>query len=149
MGGETTIFQVDKYAIDRHSYFNLQRKYWRHNITILTGSQAAIKGPARCTLSWYANKLNMLDPHYKVWILWVPGYIALEGNETANKLAPLLLLPLQERQNTNPWLITLNTILNLIYKLFFTTIYILPLKCYVWYARWWYQHFISIGTIGN
>jgi hypothetical protein len=62
VGQYTTVFQAEVYAIKACAVENLHRNYKNRNISILSGSQAAIKalGKHQCPLNWTRTATNPL-----------------------------------------------------------------------------------------
>ena len=91
MGQYTSIFQAEVHAIERCVQINLDRKYNKHSIAILSDSQAANKALSANIASsklvrQCQKKLNELGKKNKVTgYLWT--HIGVEGNEKADELA--------------------------------------------------------------
>lgn len=92
MGKSPSIFQAEVYAIERCIQFNLDRKYTRKRIVIMSDSQAAIGALSAYSISSKMvcecrTKLDKLSESNVVTLRWVPGHIGVGGNEEADRLA--------------------------------------------------------------
>jgi ribonuclease HI len=94
LGGYTTVFQAEVYAIKACAAENLDRNYRYRNIFILSDSQAALKAldkhQINSKLVWdcYQTLIELAN-HNRVQLVWVPGHEGVAGNETADRLAKI------------------------------------------------------------
>jgi hypothetical protein len=94
LGGYTTVFQAEVYAIKACAAENIDRNYRHRNIYILSDSQAALKAldkhQINSKLVWdcYQTLIELAN-HNRVQLVWVPGHEGVAGNETADQLAKI------------------------------------------------------------
>jgi ribonuclease HI len=86
------VFQVEIYAIKACIMENTEKGYKGMNIYLLSDSQAAIKAPnnfqINSKLVWDCHQsLVTLAEHNRVQLIWVPGYMGIDGNEMADQVA--------------------------------------------------------------
>jgi ribonuclease HI len=71
---------------------NLEKDYVARNICILSDSQPAVKAlnsfQTNSKLVWdcYMSLVKLAE-HNRIQLIWVPGYMGINGNEMADKLA--------------------------------------------------------------
>jgi ribonuclease HI len=94
LGLHTTVFQAEirVYAIKACIMENIVKGCTGRNIYIFSDSQAAFKAldsfQINSNLVWDCHRsVVKLAEHKLIQLVWVPGYMGIDGNETADQLA--------------------------------------------------------------
>jgi hypothetical protein len=90
-GIQTTIFQVEIYAIKACIMQNIEKGYTGRNIYILSDGQPAVKTlesfQINSKLVWDSHQsLVKLAEHNWIQMVWVPGCMGIDGNEIPDEL---------------------------------------------------------------
>jgi len=91
-GIHTTVFQAKIYAIIKVCIMeDIEMDYKGRNMYLLSNNQVAIKVlnnfQINSKLLWHChNSLVKLAQHNRVQLIWVPGHMGIDGNETGDQL---------------------------------------------------------------